>query len=89
MSPSVIPCVVIAGVPTRMPEPMHRLAAGRRGIAFLFKVMRGRVAAHLGVAPGRLVQVPEVEQREMGVGAAGDRSHAFAPPARQRAPAHW
>ena len=70
-----IPCVVTAGLPTRIPEAMLG-GCGSYGMAFLFSTMPAasqRASASAPVTPIAL----EVEQREVGVGAAGDGAHAL------------
>ena len=72
MSASVMPWVVTAGVPTRMPEAIDG-GCGSYGIAFLFSMMPAasqRASASVAGDPGLL----QVEQRQVGVGAAGDRA---------------
>jgi hypothetical protein len=69
-----MPCVVTAGLPTRMPEAIEA-GCGSNGIAFLLSTMpaasqrASASAGHAGLA--------QVEQREVGVGAAGDRPQAL------------
>ena len=51
MSASVMPWVVTAGVPTRMPEPFDG-GWGSYGIAFLFRVMRAASQRASAMSPG-------------------------------------
>ena len=87
MSASVMPWVVTAGVPTRMPEATIG-GCGSYGIAFLFSVIRAASQRASASRAGH-ADAAQVDQREVGVGAAGDRAHALGGQARRRAPARW
>ena len=87
MSVSVMPWVVTAGVPTRMPEPIVG-GCGSYGIAFLFRVMRAasqRVSASAPVTPtpcrsisARWVSVPPETGRMPSAASPSASACAFA-----------
>ena len=64
------PRVVPAGVPSRMPEVTIGFS-GSYGMPFLLQVMWARPSASLGHLAGEPLR-PQVDQHQMGVGAAGD-----------------
>ena len=70
-----MPWVVTLGEPTRSPDGDVG-GAGSYGMAFLLSVMRAGVAAALGLGAGDPDRA-QVDQREVGVGAAGHRAHAL------------
>ena len=71
------PRVVPAGEPTRMPLVLTG-GSGSNGMPFLLQVIAGALERLVGVLAGD-AERPQVDQREMGVGAARRRGRRRAP----------
>ena len=64
------PRVVPAGVPSRTPEVTVGFS-GSNGMPFLLQVMWARPSATFGHLAGQALR-PQIDQHQVGVGAAGD-----------------
>ena len=69
------PRVVPAGVPSRMPEVTDGFS-GSNGMPFLLQVMWARSSAASATLPVSRFG-PQIDQHQMGVGAAGDDIEAL------------
>ena len=81
------PRVVPAGEPTRMPLVLTG-GSGSNGMPFLLQVIARALERLVGILAGDAERA-QVDQGEMGVGAAGDEVGAALLEAGRRAPWHW
>ena len=80
ISASLIPCVVVAGVPMRSPLVMKG-GRGSSGTVFSFRLMPARSSASLCLLARQLrVERAQVDEHQMVVGAAATRAGARARP---------